>query len=139
MKSAVLGNEDFALSDLLTSEFDLQYASRNFKFGLVPKVSSELVASSVHEFLAHDEKTYKMWTDALATVVRFVLVTLLLPNVLLVLLTVAVIIVQGVRRDRLVPICGADHSLRLCGRRAGRAGCQPFCLDMFIPLYDVCM
>eukprot|EP01031_Cornospumella_fuschlensis_P035695 gene35695-43291_t len=70
MKSAVLGNEDFALSDLLTSEFDLQYASRNFKFGLVPKVSSELVASSVHEFLAHDEKTYKMWTEALSTVVR---------------------------------------------------------------------
>ncbi|RYY69128.1 hypothetical protein EON63_24025 [archaeon] len=72
MKSAVLGNEDFALSDLLTSEFDLQYASRNFKFGLVPKVSSELVASSVHEFLAHDEKTYKMWTEALTTVVRLV-------------------------------------------------------------------
>jgi hypothetical protein len=40
MKSSFMGNEDFAMSDLMTSEFDLQYASRNFKFGLVPKVSS---------------------------------------------------------------------------------------------------
>lgn len=69
MKSAVMGNEDFAMSDLLTSEFDLQFASRNFKFGLVPKVSSELMSSVVHEFLAHDEKTYKLWTSSLAQVV----------------------------------------------------------------------
>jgi len=65
-----MGNEDFAMSDLLTSEFDLQYASRNFKFGLVPKVQSELTTSIVHEFLAHDEKTYKLWTQSLSTVVR---------------------------------------------------------------------
>jgi hypothetical protein len=69
MKSAMMGNEDFAMSDLLTSEHDLQFASRNFKFGLVPKVSSELMSSVVHEFLAHDEKSYKMWTQSLAQVV----------------------------------------------------------------------
>lgn len=69
MKSAVMGNEDFAMSDLLTSEFDLQFASRNFKFGLVPKVSSELMSSVIHEFLAHDEKSYKLWTSSLAQVV----------------------------------------------------------------------
>lgn len=70
MKSAVLGNEDFSMADMLSPEYDLQYASRNFKFGLVPKVSSELVASVVHEFLAHDEKSYKMWTQSLLTVVK---------------------------------------------------------------------
>mmetsp|Transcript_17970 Transcript_17970/g.39844 ORF Transcript_17970/g.39844 Transcript_17970/m.39844 type:complete len:416 (+) Transcript_17970:196-1443(+) len=70
IKSAVLGNEDFAMSDLLTSPHDLQYASRNFKFGLVPKVSSELMASTTHEFLAHDEKHYKLWVTALNTVVK---------------------------------------------------------------------
>lgn len=43
MKSAVLGNEDFSTVDLLTSEYDLQLASRNFKFGLVPKVVLVLV------------------------------------------------------------------------------------------------
>eukprot|EP01033_Poteriospumella_lacustris_P007219 gene7219-5195_t len=69
MKSAMMGNEDFAMSDLLTSEFDLQFASRNFKFGLVPKVSSELMSSVVHEFLAHDEKSYKLWTQSLGQVV----------------------------------------------------------------------
>jgi hypothetical protein len=69
-KSSMMGNEDFSMKDLLSSEFDLQYASRNFKFGLVPKVSSELMASTVHEFLAHDDKTYKSWTQALATVVK---------------------------------------------------------------------
>jgi len=26
------------MSDLLTSQHDLQYASRNYKFGLIPKV-----------------------------------------------------------------------------------------------------
>ncbi len=39
MKSAMIGNEDFSMSDAMTSEHDLQYASKNFKFGLVPKVS----------------------------------------------------------------------------------------------------
>lgn len=70
MKSTFMGNEDFSMKDLMTSEYDLQFASRNFKFGLVPKVSSELVATTVHEFLAHDEKLHKLWTDSLGTVVR---------------------------------------------------------------------
>lgn len=77
MKSAMMGNEDFAMSDLLTSEFDLQFASRNFKFGLVPKVSSELMSSVVHEFLAHDEKSYKLWTQSLGQVVAYVVSLLL--------------------------------------------------------------
>lgn len=38
IKSRIMGNEDFAMSDLLTSQHDLQYASRNYKFGLIPKV-----------------------------------------------------------------------------------------------------
>ena len=70
MKSAVMGNEDFAMSDLLTSSHDLQFASRNFKFGLIPKVSSELQASVTFEFLTHDEKHYKLWITALNTVVK---------------------------------------------------------------------
>lgn len=70
LKSTFMGNEDFAMGELLTSEYDLQYASRNFKFGLVPKISSELQASIIHEFLAHDEKTYKSWTQTLSTVIH---------------------------------------------------------------------
>lgn len=70
MKSAMLGNEDFAMSDLLTSEYDLQYASRNFKFGLIPKVSSELVATTNYEFLAHDEKAYNTWIKTLESIVK---------------------------------------------------------------------
>ncbi len=42
MKSAMMGNEDFSMSDAMTSEYDLQYASKNFKFGLVPKVRALL-------------------------------------------------------------------------------------------------
>ncbi len=38
MKSAMIGNEDFSMSDAMTSEYDLQFASKNFKFGLIPKV-----------------------------------------------------------------------------------------------------
>lgn len=64
-----MGNEDFSVNDLVRSEHDLQFASRNFKFGLVPKVSSELMSSVIHEFLAHDEKTYKLWTTSLQQVV----------------------------------------------------------------------
>ena len=40
VKSAMMGNEDFAMKDLLTSQDDLQLASRSFKFGLVPKVTT---------------------------------------------------------------------------------------------------
>ena len=83
-KSSMMGNEDFAMKDLLSSEYDLQYASRNFKFGLVPKVSSELMASVVHEFLAHDEKTYKQWTQTLSTVIGYVYFLLFLLFTLLI-------------------------------------------------------
>lgn len=39
LKSALVGNEDFAMGDLLSSEYDLKYAAKNFKFALVPKVT----------------------------------------------------------------------------------------------------
>eukprot|EP00599_Poterioochromonas_sp_BG-1_P000060 CAMPEP_0173146268 /NCGR_PEP_ID=MMETSP1105-20130129/8389_1 /TAXON_ID=2985 /ORGANISM="Ochromonas sp., Strain BG-1" /LENGTH=309 /DNA_ID=CAMNT_0014060431 /DNA_START=294 /DNA_END=1219 /DNA_ORIENTATION=+ len=67
--SSFVGSEDFSVKDLMTSEYDLQNASRNYKFGLVPKVVSELVASTTHEFLAHDEATYRMWVEAFDSVV----------------------------------------------------------------------
>lgn len=70
MKSKMLGNEDFSVADTMTSEYDLQFAAKNFKFGLIPKVSSELQASFNHEFLAHDEKTYKQWTTTLSTIIK---------------------------------------------------------------------
>jgi hypothetical protein len=54
----------------MKSEYDLQYASRNFKFGLVPKVTSELTASIIHEFLAHDDASYKMWTETFVEVIK---------------------------------------------------------------------
>lgn len=38
LKSAVWGNEDFTVADLMSSEYDLQYASKNFRFALMPKV-----------------------------------------------------------------------------------------------------
>lgn len=69
MKSAMMGNEDFSMTDLLTAKDDLQLASRSFKFGLVPKVSSELAASVVHEFLAHDEKLYSQWTSTISAII----------------------------------------------------------------------
>lgn len=47
-----MGNEDFAMSDLLTSQYDLQYASRNFKFGLIPKVCT--VPSSMQCVYSHN-------------------------------------------------------------------------------------
>jgi hypothetical protein len=34
-------------------------------------VSSELQASTTYEFLAHDEKHYKLWLSALSTVVKY--------------------------------------------------------------------
>lgn len=64
-----MGNDDFGMKDLVASRHDLIYASRNFKFGLVPKVSSELIATPTNEFLAHDDKLYKLWTESLSTVV----------------------------------------------------------------------
>jgi hypothetical protein len=36
------------------------------------QVSSELQASTTYEFLAHDEKHYKLWLSALSTVVKYV-------------------------------------------------------------------
>jgi hypothetical protein len=68
--SAVMGNEDFSIADLLSSEYDLKYAAKHFKFALVPKVSSELVAMDMSELLAHDEKSYSQWILAITTVIE---------------------------------------------------------------------
>ena len=91
---AVVGNEDFALKDIMSSEYDLKFASKNFKFALVPKVShhhhlyyslahslthsltlsqvsSELVAVDNTELLAHDEVSYNQWISALSTVIKY--------------------------------------------------------------------
>jgi hypothetical protein len=38
------------MSDAMTSEHDLQYASKNFKFGLVPKVSTAWIFSLWRKF-----------------------------------------------------------------------------------------
>lgn len=45
LKAALWGHEDFAVSDMLNSEYDLQYASKNFRFALTPKVSITLTHS----------------------------------------------------------------------------------------------
>ena len=42
---------------------------RDFKFGLMPKVSSELQASVTFELLTHDERLFKLWTSTLSTVI----------------------------------------------------------------------
>eukprot|EP01038_Epipyxis_sp_PR26KG_P007670 gene7670-10438_t len=68
LKSAMIGNEDFSVSDLLSEKDDLNLASRYFKFGLIPKVSSELSASVHFELLASDERTYKSWIQSLGMV-----------------------------------------------------------------------
>lgn len=69
MMSAFVGSEEFALSDLMGSNYDLINASRNYKFGLVPKVISELSATTTHEFLAQEETSYRMWVEAFNSVV----------------------------------------------------------------------
>jgi hypothetical protein len=69
-KSKLVGHEDFTYTDLMSGEYDLTMAAKNYKFGLVPKVVSELVVTTTHEFLAHDETTYKMWTEAFDSVVK---------------------------------------------------------------------
>ncbi len=40
MKAVVLGSEgqDFAVSDLMASQYDLPHAAKYFRFALVPKV-----------------------------------------------------------------------------------------------------
>jgi hypothetical protein len=67
-KAAVLGNGEFGVKELLTSEHDLAFASENFKFALIPRLHSELVAMDNVEFICHDEKSYKQWVYTLSTV-----------------------------------------------------------------------
>ncbi len=71
-KSALVGSEDFTLTDLVKyqKKYDLKYAAANYKFALVPKVASELMVSEVNEFLAHDEKSFNAWISALTTVIK---------------------------------------------------------------------
>ena len=72
VKSALVGSEDFTVGDLLKyqKKYDLKYASKHFKFALIPKVSSELVVSEIHEFMAHDEDSFNAWTSAFSTVIN---------------------------------------------------------------------
>ena len=68
-KSAVMGNDDFSMSDLMSSEYDLAYAAKHFKFALIPKISSELATVEIIEFLAHNEQTHKQWVQNLRRVI----------------------------------------------------------------------
>lgn len=67
-KAAILGNGEFGVKELLTSEHDLAFASENYKFALIPRLHSELVAMDNVEFICHDEKSYKQWVYTLSTV-----------------------------------------------------------------------
>lgn len=69
LKSALMGNDDFTVSDLMTSGYDLPHAAKHFKFALIPKVSSELATADIIELLAHDERSYKHWLRALSIVI----------------------------------------------------------------------
>lgn len=70
LKSAVLGNGDFTMQDLVSSGYDLPHAAKHFKFALIPKVSSELATSDLVELLGHDERSYKHWIRAFTTIIR---------------------------------------------------------------------
>lgn len=72
MKAAVLGGDgqDFAVGDLFSSEYDLPYAAKHFRFALMPKISSELQSVDNLELLAHDEQLYTEWVKALKTVAK---------------------------------------------------------------------
>ena len=74
MKAAVLGGDgqDFAVGDLFSSEYDLPYAAKHFRFALMPKISSELQSVDNLELLAHDEPLYNEWVKALKTVAKYV-------------------------------------------------------------------
>ena len=39
LSSSFNGPQDFHITELMTSEYDLKYASKNLKFALVPKVT----------------------------------------------------------------------------------------------------
>lgn len=69
-KSAIFGTGQFQVGEMLTSEHDLTYASQNYKFALVPKINSELIAMDVLEFICHDDNSYKQWTFLLSHVIN---------------------------------------------------------------------
>jgi len=70
LKSALMGNDDFSMQDLMSSGYDLPHAAKHFKFALVPKISSELATADLIELLAHDERSYKHWLRAFTTIIR---------------------------------------------------------------------
>eukprot|EP01035_Chromulina_nebulosa_P021236 gene21236-27515_t len=70
LTSTIVGNDEFTISDIMSSDYDLKYASKNYRFALIPKVASELTLQTVIELVAHDEKAYNQWIAALRTVIE---------------------------------------------------------------------
>eukprot|EP01035_Chromulina_nebulosa_P020426 gene20426-26506_t len=70
LTSTLVGNDEFTLSDIMSSDYDLKYASKNYRFALIPKVVSELSLHSITELMAQDEEAYNLWTSALRTVIE---------------------------------------------------------------------
>jgi hypothetical protein len=52
------------------SHVDLANAAKNFKFALVPRISSELATVTLIEFMAQDERSYKHWVRTFSEVIK---------------------------------------------------------------------
>ena len=70
IRGSVLGQSDFTAAEIMASSYKLKEASRKYKFALLPKVFSELVALETLELMATDHDAYQAWTKSIGKVIK---------------------------------------------------------------------
>lgn len=70
IRKRVLGQGEFSLIQLMSSEYDLKTAINMFRFVLLSEAVSELVHIDPIELMANDESQYNLWVSAISNIIK---------------------------------------------------------------------
>lgn len=71
LRGAVLGQEEFGMVSLKSSEYDLQVAVKKYRFVLMPCTVSEINPLEFVELMCGNQKEYEEWTKTFQRSIKF--------------------------------------------------------------------
>ncbi len=69
LRSAITGTQEVSFQDSLNADFDVQLATKKFRFSLIPKTFSELVSREAIHFMAEDIISFKQWVGLIRDII----------------------------------------------------------------------
>ena len=70
-RGAFLGQDEFSMFDVKSSDYDLNLAVKKYRFVLLPRTVSEINPLETVELMCGDQKEYEKWTNTLSNSIKF--------------------------------------------------------------------